>query len=175
MTKSETKLLFGIGVLILLIDILLMKYWVSNIKPDPFGSVGVETYRLGIFGVNILIGITFFLIRKRLSFLFFVNTIVCYLVFSFFWNSWLENHPYSVSEFIFKTENRNFKLNVERNPDLSELTKFYPSLKIQYYLLECMQKKEIAWNYLLWKEQCTFLKIIGFPDNPGEIELNKSP
>jgi len=61
MTKSEAKFLVGIGVLILLIDILLIKYWVSNIKPDPFMSVVVESHRLEIFGVNILIGtIVFF-------------------------------------------------------------------------------------------------------------------
>ena len=84
MTKLETKILLGIGVLILLIDIFLMKYWVSNIKPDPFMSVGIKAYGLEIFGVNILIGIIVFFFRKKLAILFFVNAIVCYLLFSFF-------------------------------------------------------------------------------------------
>ena len=75
MKKTEIKLLLGIGFLILLIDIFLMKYWVSNIKPDPFMSIRVESYRFQIFAMNIIIGILVFFIRKKLSILFFLNTI----------------------------------------------------------------------------------------------------
>lgn len=176
MTKSETKLLVGIGVLILLIDIFLMKYWVSNIKPYPFMSIGVESHRLEIFGVNILIGIFVYFIKKRLSILFFINTIVCYSIFSFFWNSWLENHPYSVSEFTFKIENRNFKLNVEKNPDLFGIDEIISESNDSLISLGMYEKSGDSLK-LSCMEGTMYIfknKLIGFQENSNEIVLNKT-
>jgi hypothetical protein len=180
MTKSETKLLVGIGVLILLIDILLMKYWISNIKPDPFMSVGVESHRLEIFGVNILIGIIVFFIKKRLSILFFVNTIVCYLIFSFFWNSWIENHPFSQTNYHFKIENRNLRLDISENPNTYGIYELDPNPTDSLKIIE-MGMNEIKGDSILligWKNGETYEmyfyenKLIGFPESPNEIELN---
>jgi hypothetical protein len=194
MTKSETKLLVGIGVLILLIDIFLMKYWVSNIKPDPFMSVGIKFHRLQIFGVNILIGIFVFFIKKRFSILFFVNTIVCYLIFSFFWNSWLENYPFSYSEFSFTNNNRNFIVHIEKNPDgvslreikknskdsiltlyYGEYEKIGDSLKLSLRFLNNDQYK-IEKDSLIMRNRVMYIfenNLIGFPESPIEIKLTE--
>ena len=176
MTKSETKLLVGIGVLILLIDILLMKYWISNIKPDPFMSVGVESHRLEIFGVNILIGIIVFFIKKRLSVLFFVNTIVCYWIFSFFWNSWIENHPYSTSEYNFKVENRNFILSIDKNPDHFGIDEIISESKDSLITIGMYKKVGDSLKLTSMQETMYFYKdqLIGFSESPNEIELNKT-
>ncbi len=182
MTKSETKLLVGIGVLILLIDILLMKYWISNIKPDLFMSVGVESHRLEIFGMNILIGIIVFFIKKRLSILFFVNTLVCYWIFSFFWNLWIENHPYSQTNYHFKIENRNLRLDISENPNTYGIYELDPNPTDSLKIIE-MGMNEIKGDSILligWKNEETYEmyfyenKLIGFPESPNEIELNKT-
>ena len=180
MTKSETKLLVGIGILILLIDILLMKYWVSNIKPDPFMSVGVESHRLEIFGVNILIGIIVFFIKKRLSILFFVNTIVCYWIFSFFWNSYLENNPYSQTRYDFKIENRNIQLRISENPNTYGIYELNPnpvdSLKIIEMGMNEKRGDSIVlewWNGEIQEMYFYDDKLIGLPESPNPIELNK--
>ena len=175
MTKSETKLLIGIGVLILLIDILLMRYWVSTIKPYPFMSVGVESYRLEIFGINILIGIIVFFIRKRLSILFFVNTIICYWIFSFFWNSWIENHPYSTTEYTFDIENRQFKLGIDKNPDHFGIDEIISESKDSLMTIGMYEKVGDSLKLTSMQETMYFYKdhLIGFSISPNQIELNK--
>ena len=174
MTKSETKLLVGIGVLILLIDVLLMKYWVSNIKPYAHMSVGVESHRLEIFSVNILIGIIAFFIKKRLSLLFFVNTIVCYWIFSFFWNSWIENHPYSTTEYTFNVKNRNFVLSIEKNPDHFGIDEIIESKDSN--ITVGMYEKEGDSLYMTSLQETMYFYndyLIGFSQSPNEIKLNK--
>jgi hypothetical protein len=180
MTKSETKLLVGIGVLILLIDILLMKYWVSNIKPDPFMSVGVESHRLEIFGVNILIGIIAFFIRKRLSILFFLNTIVCYWIFSFFWNSYLENNPYSQTIYDFKIEERNIQLRISENPNTYGIYELNPNPVDSLTVIEMGMNEKRGDSIVLkwWNGEIQEMyfyddKLIGLPEKPNPIELYK--
>ena len=181
MTKSETKLLVGTGVLVLLIDILLMKYWVSNLKPDPFMSVGVESHRLEIFGVNILIGIIVLVFKKRLSLLFFVNTMVCYWIFSFFWNFWIENHPYSETNYHFKIQNRNLRLDISENPNTYGIYELDPNPSDSLKIVE-MGMNETKGDSILLKgwEKGTYYdmyfynnRLIGFPENPSEIRLHK--
>jgi hypothetical protein len=181
MTKSKTKIFIGIGVLILLIDILLMKYWVSTIKPDPFMSIGIESYRPRIFIVNILIGIIAFFIKKRLSLLFFVNTIVCYLIFSFFWNTWIENHPYSQTNYHFKIENRSLRLDISENPNTYGIYELNPNPTDSLKIIEMGMNEKKGDSIILkwWKQGENYEmyfyknKLIGFPENPKEIELNK--
>ena len=180
MTKSEVKLLVGIGVLILVIDIILMKYWVSSIKPDPTMSVGVESYRLEIFGINILIGIIAFFIKKRLSILFFVNTVVCYWIFSFFWNSYLENNPYSQTRYDFKIENRNIQLRISENPNTYGIYELnlnsVDSLKIIELGMNEKRGDSIVLKWWNGETQEMYFydnKLIGFPESPNPIELNK--
>lgn len=180
--KSEIKLLVGIGVLILLIDILLMKYWISNIKPDPFMSIGVESYRPRIFIVNILTGIFAFFIKKRLSILFFINTIVCYVIFSFFWNSWIEYHPYSQTKYNFTIEDRNIQLRISQNRNTYSIYELNPNSKDSLKINEMgMNEKKgdsiiLKWWRLGEIYEMYFYenKLIGFPENPNEIELNKA-
>lgn len=181
MTKSETKLLVGIGVLILLIDILLMKYWISNIKPDPFMSVRVESYRLEIFGVNILIGIIAYFLKKRLSILFFVNTIICYWIFSFFWDSWIENHPYLQTNYYFKIENKNFRLDISENPNTYGIYELDPNPTDSLKVIEMGMNEKRGDSIVLewWKQGKNYEmyfyknKLIGLPESPNAIELNK--
>ncbi|MGJ5641305.1 hypothetical protein [Formosa sp. S-31] len=181
MTKSKVKLLVGIGFLILLIDILLMKYWVSSIKPDPTMSVGVESHRIEIFGVNILIGIIAFFIKKRLSILFFVNTVVCYWIFSFFWNSYLENNPYSQTQYDFKIENRNLRLDISENPNTYGIYELNPNPTDSLKILEMGMNEKIGDSILLkvWNSGEFYdmyfynNKLIGLPESPNPIELNK--
>lgn len=172
-SKSDSKLLVGIGILILLIDIILMKYWVGTIKPYPFMSIGVKSYRLEIFGINILIGIIVFFIKKRLSLIFFINTIICYWIFSFFWTSWIENHPFSTAEFTFKIENRNFRLNIDKNPDLFRIDEIIT--KSEDSLITIGIYKKVGDSLILTSMQETMYfyqeQLIGFSQSPNGCKL----
>ena len=175
MTKSERKILVGIGILILLIDVFLMKYWVSTIKPDPFMSIGLKSYRPRIIGLNILIGIIVFFFNKRLSILFFVNSIVCYLIFSFFWNSWMENHPYSSTEYSFQIENRMFVLGIDKNPDTFGIDEIISESEDSLITIGMHEKMGDSLKLTSMRETMFFYKnqLIGFSTNPDAIELNK--
>lgn len=194
MTKSETKLLVGIGVLILLIDIFLLKIWVADIEPHIFMSNGILFPRFITIGINLLIAIVLYFIKKRYSILFLINAIVCPILFTLFWNSWLENHPFDYSEFSFTSDNRNFVLHIEKNPDGvslrelntnspgSNLTLYYgeyekigDSLKLSLRFLNNDQYK-IEKDSLIMRNRIMYIfenKLIGFPESPFEIELTK--
>ncbi|WP_397447831.1 hypothetical protein [Polaribacter sp. R77954] len=180
-TKSEIKLLTGIGVLILVVDILLMKYWVETIKPDPFISFTAKSYRPYIFIGNIIIGFFTFFVKKRISILFIANTIVCYLIFSFFWNSWIENHPYSQTNYHFKIKNRNLRLDISENPNTYGIYELNPNPTDSLKIIEMGMNEKKGDSIILkwWKQGENFEmyfynnKLIGFPENPKEIELKK--
>ena len=180
-TKSEIKLLAGIGVLILVVDILLMKYWVGTIKPDPFISFTAKSYRPHIFIGNIIIGFFAFFVKKRISILFIANTIVCYLIFSFFWNSWIENHPYSQTNYHFKIENKNLRLDISENPNTYGIYELNPNPTDSLKIIEMGMNEKKGDSIILkwWKQGENFEmyfyknKLIGFPENPKEIELKK--
>ncbi len=118
MNNLRNNLFIAVGFLILILDIILMNLWIRNIKPDPFMSNGIENYKLEIFGINILLAIIIFFIRKKFSILFIANTLICYWIFSFFWNSWIEDNPYSSSVYAFNIENRRLKIKIDKNPDI---------------------------------------------------------
>lgn len=144
-------------------------------------SVGVESHRFEIFGVNILIGIVVLFIKKRLSILFFVNTIVCYCIFSFFWSSWIENHPYAQTNCNFKIENRNLRLDISENPNTYGIYELDPNPTDSLKSIEIGMYEKIGDSILLkgWN-QAEFYdmyfydhKLIGLPESPNPIELNK--
>ncbi|WP_428742162.1 hypothetical protein [Tenacibaculum sp.] len=172
---SETKLLLGVGILILLIDIFLMEYWVSIIKPYPSMSIGLESHRIEIFGVNILIGVIVFFIRKRLSILFFINSIICYWIFSFFWNLWIENHPYSTTEYTFQIENRHFKLGIDKNPDHFSIDEIISESKDSLITIGMYEKEGDSLKLTNMQETMYFYTdyLIGFSINSTKIELKK--
>ena len=181
MKKAETKIFVGIGIMVLIIDILLMKYWVSTIEPYSFMSVGIESYIPRIFIVNILTGIISFLIKKRFAILFFANIIVCYLILSFFWNSWIENHPYSQRKYHFKIENRNLRLDISENPNTYGIYELDPNPNDSLKIIEMGMNEKKGDSIILkwWKQGENFEmyfyknKLFGFPENPKEIEMKK--
>ncbi|PWI28908.1 hypothetical protein DI383_14210 [Flavobacteriaceae bacterium LYZ1037] len=181
MTKSETKLLVGIGVLILLIDIFLLKIWVADIEPNLFMSNGIAFPRFKSIGINLLITIVLYFIKKRYSILFLINAIVCPLLFTFFWNSWIENHPYSETNYHFKIQDRNLRLNISENPNTYEIYELDPNPTDSLKIIEIGMNKKIGDSILLegWNKGEFFdmyfynNNLIGLPESPNPIKLNK--
>lgn len=142
-------------------------------------SLGVESYRLEIFGVNILIACIVFFFNKKYSIVFFINYFICYWLFSFFWNSWIENHPYTKTSYEFKVENRNFKLEISENPNYYSIYELKSNDSIQKMemgmnerigdsiLLQGFKKGGI-YNMYFYNNQLS-----GFPDSQNPIEVSK--
>ncbi|RBA28273.1 hypothetical protein [Flavobacterium tibetense] len=178
MTKSEKNIII-IAFLIILVDIFLMKYWISIIKPYPFMSLGVESYRLEIIGANILIACLVFFFNKKYSVVFLINSFISYWIFSFFLNSWIENHPYTKTNYEFKIENRNFKLEISENPNYYSIYELKSKDSIQKMEMGMNErigdsillqgvKKGLIYNMYFYNNE-----LIGFPENPKPIEVFK--
>ena len=126
--------------------------------------------------------------------MFVINAIVCPLLFTLFWNSWLDNHPFDYSEFSFTNDNRNFVLHIEKNPDgvslreiqknsmdynltlyYGEYEKIGDSLKLSLRFLNNDQYKIEKDSVILRNRvMCIFEnKLIGFPESPFEIKLTE--
>ncbi|WP_420552836.1 hypothetical protein [Tenacibaculum aiptasiae] len=181
MKKTEIRLLVGIGVVILLLDALFMKYWVNSIKPYTNMSVSVEIYRPKIFIVNILIGGVIFYFKRIVSVLFFVNAFVCYFIFSFFWNSWIEEHPYSRQQFLFNSDNKKYSLILEENPNFYAIYQIKPNSKDSLLILYVGENERKGDRVFLKRERKNTNdlmyvynnELIGFSEKLNSIKLLK--
>lgn len=179
-TKAKLKTLLIIFGVILVIDVFLTRYWVSIIKPDPFMSIRVESYKLQIYGINILLGIIVYFIKKRISILFFINTIICYWIFYLFWNAYIENHPYSETLYYFKIENCNFELHISENPDSYGIYELIPNATDSLRIIELGLHKKIGDSIQLqgWDQGKLYnmyyynYTLTGLPINPSTIKLS---
>ena len=110
-----------------------------------------------------------------------MNTIVCYWILSFFWNSWIENHPYSQDRYNFKIENRNIQLRISNNPNTYGIYELTPNSKDSLKIIEMGMNEKRGDSILLkgWNKgefyDMYFYndKLIGLPESPNAIELNK--
>jgi hypothetical protein len=104
-------------------------------------------------------------------------------MFSFFWNSWIESHPFSTSEYTFKIENRNFKLSIDKNPNIYGIDELIPNSKDSLKHIESGMNEQKGdsiilegWDYDKWQGfEMYYYKntLIGFPEYPNEIKLIK--
>lgn len=180
MTKKLLQYLKEIlllGILVLLLDAILMRYWVSTIKPDLFMSIGVNPYRFQIFAVNILIGTIVFFIKKRFSIVFFINTLVCYWLFLFFWNAWIEDHPYSQTVYNFTIDHRKIQMQISKNPDTFGIYELNPTDSLKIIEMGMHEQKGDSILLTGWENGKTYTmyvydnKLMGLPESPKEIDL----
>ena len=152
-----------------------MQYWVSKINPNPFISDRPLNYRPIIFFANILLGLFVYSINKKKSIIFFINTIISYVIFSFLWNTWIENHPYSEKHYSFNIENKKYILDISENPNLYEITLINPSPNdtINFNIYGLTEKNRDTTILIHWKgrdkkkiEKIRLYKdtLIGFPE-----------
>ena len=88
--KSNTKLKYGIGILIL--EIILLGLWIYEMKPDPSISIGIVLIVPILFGINLIIGLILYFLKKPLAKIFLSNSIICPLIFYAFWSLWFMNY-----------------------------------------------------------------------------------
>ena len=138
-------------------------------------STGPETYRPIIVGINILIAIIVFFFRKRLSILFLANSIICYLIFSLFCNHYIENHPYSTTEFTFQIDFRRFKLKIDKNPDYFMIEEIILRSEDSLITMGTYENNGAFIEMTSMKDTIYYYdnKLIGLSIGPDEIELNR--
>tara|TARA_R110002020_G_scaffold184944_8_gene382255 strand:+ start:2590 stop:2874 length:285 start_codon:yes stop_codon:yes gene_type:complete len=76
----------GIGIFI--IELVLMGIWFYWMKPESNSAMGILQIVLYLFGVNLIIGLILYFLKKPLATLFLANSILCPLIFYAIWIMW---------------------------------------------------------------------------------------
>ena len=92
-------------------------------------DIGLRSYRISIIFLNLLVVFIVLLFKDKYALLFLANTIVCGLLITFFWNYYIETHPFSSTEYHFEYKNKNHILHIENNPDFYSISYAKDSIK----------------------------------------------
>lgn len=175
--NSKRIIKYGIGLLIL--EIILLGFWTYQMEPDPSVSIGIVIIVPFLFVLNIIIGILFYLFKSKLSNLFFINSIVCPLIFFGIWNLWFMNYHDRISErFDFAIGEKNYEISLSKKSDyfsISDMTNQANGSTTGLYFGKYERKADSI--KLTDGETKMFIvekKLIGFPEKPNEIKLTES-
>ena len=84
--KHKKIVQYGIGILI--IETILMGLWFYLIKPESDVGLNILQFVLVLFGINLILGLLLYFLKKPLFVLFFANAIICPLIFYAIWIMW---------------------------------------------------------------------------------------
>lgn len=175
--NSKTIIKYGIGLLIL--EIILLGFWTYQMEPDPSVSIGIIIIVPFLFVLNIIIGILFYLFKSKLSNIFFINSIVCPLIFFGIWNLWFMSYHDRISErFDFVIGEKDYEVSLSKKTDcfsISDMTNKPNGSTAGLYFGKYERKKDTI--KLTDGETKMFIvenKLIGFPIKPSEIKLTES-
>ncbi|WP_405567140.1 hypothetical protein [Polaribacter sp. Asnod6-C07] len=175
--NSKITLKYGIGILIL--EIILLGLWIYELKPDPSISIGIVLIIPILFGINLILGIIFYLLKKPLSKIFFVNSIVCPLIFYAFWNLWFMNWAErNYEEYSFGIDNRKLEVSLSKTSDyfsISDNTNQKNGTTTGLYfgkyerIGDSIKLTDGKYKMFIFEN-----KLIGFPKSLNEIKLKKA-
>jgi len=77
---------YGIGVFI--IEVIIIGIWFYLTKPESSTAFGLLEFVLVLFGINLILGLILYFLKKRFSMLLFANSIICPLIFYASWIMW---------------------------------------------------------------------------------------
>jgi hypothetical protein len=175
--KYRTILKYGIGILIL--EIILLGLWIYELKPDPSISIGIVLILPILFGINLIIAIMLYFLKKPISKLFFANSIICPIIFYAFWNLWFMNWAErNYVEYSFGVDNRKLEVSLSKTSEYFSISDKsnqkngsttglyfgkYEKIGDSIKLTDGEKKMYIFEN-----------KLIGFSENIKEIKLKKA-
>jgi len=175
--NSKTIFKYGIGILIL--EIILLGLWIYAMEPDPSISIAIVLIVPILFGINLIVGLILFFLKKPFSKIFFVNSIICPLIFYAFWSLWFMNWTErNYEEFSFGIGNRKLEVSLSKTSDyfsISDLTNKSNGSTTGLYFGRYERKSDsIKLTDGETKMYIVENKLIGFPEKPTEIKLTKT-
>ncbi|TXE07944.1 hypothetical protein ES711_11005 [Gelidibacter salicanalis] len=175
--NSKKIITYGIGLLIL--EITFLGLWTYQMEPDPSVSLGIIIIVPFLFVLNIIIGILFYIFKSKLSSLFFINSIVCPLLFFGIWNLWYMNYQDRISErFEFVIGEKNYEVSLSKKSEyfsISDMTNQQNGTTTGLYFGKYEKKADsIKLTDGETKMYIVKKKLIGFPEKPNEIKLTES-
>ena len=167
----NSKIKYGIGVLIL--EIIILRYWIYTIEPDPSISILIILYIPILFGINLITGFLLYILKKPLSNFFFINSITCPLIFYILWNLWFMNYQERTNtEYKFSIDNIVYELRIGKNSEYFYLCDKNNNGRVY------VGKYETKGDSLILKDSEVRMyiidnKLFDFPEKTTEISLIK--
>ena len=90
--KHKKIVQYGIGISIF--ETIIMGIWFFVMKPESDVGLKIFQFTLFLFGINLILGILFYLLKKPSYILFFANAIICPLIFFALWIMWFTYYAY---------------------------------------------------------------------------------
>ena len=78
------KYVIGISI----IELIIIGIWFYITRPESSIAFGVLEIVLVLFGINLILGLILYFLKKRLAVLFLANSIICPLIFYAIWIMW---------------------------------------------------------------------------------------
>ena len=172
--NSKRKIKYGIGLFIL--EVILLGFWTYQMEPDPSVSLGIIIIVPFLFVLNLIIGILLTLFKSKWSTIFFINSIVCPLMFLGIWNLWFMNwSERNYEEYSFGIDNRKFEVSLSKTSNyfsISDLTN-KPNGSTTGLYFGKYERKGDSIKLTDGKTEMFIVehKLIGFPEKPTEIKL----
>lgn len=150
--------------------------WVYKMEPDPSISIGIVLISPILFGLNLIAGLILYFLKKPLSKMFFVNSIICPMIFYAFWSLWFMNWvERNYEEFSFGIDNRKLEVSLSKTSNyfsISDLTNKSNGSTTGLYFGKYERKGDsIKLTDGETKMYIVENKLIGFPEKPTEIKL----
>ncbi len=84
---EENKILkYGIGIFIL--EIIVMGIWFYVVRPETTTAFVILQITLVLFGINLILGLILYFLKKPFAVLFLTNSILCPMIFYALWIMW---------------------------------------------------------------------------------------
>ena len=78
------KYVIGISI----IELIFIGIWFYVTKPESSTAFGILEIVLVLFGINLILGLILYFLKKRISVLLLANSIICPLIFYASWIMW---------------------------------------------------------------------------------------
>jgi len=175
--NSKTKTKYGIGILVL--EIILLGFWIYDMKPTPSVSIGIVLIVPILFGLNLIVGLILYFLKKPLSKIFFANSIICPLIFYALWSLWFMGwNERNYDEYSFGIDYRKLEVSLSKTSDfffISDLTN-QPNGSTTGLFSGSYERNGDSIKLIDGETEMYIIKnkLIGFPEKPNEINLTET-
>lgn len=77
-----------LGITVFILEFLLMGLWFYQVQPATQAAIDIFKVIPILFGINLLLGLLFYVVKKPVGLLFLANSILCPLLFYAIWIMW---------------------------------------------------------------------------------------
>lgn len=77
-----------LGITVFILEFLLIGLWFYQVQPETQGALDIFMVIPILFGINLLLGLLFYFVKKPVGLLFLANSILCPILFYAIWIMW---------------------------------------------------------------------------------------